>query len=112
MNRDTKTHGGIVGFSMNPSALIRWLLTAHEWAAITGAFKEMSGCGQSEKLPTHKEFGKIRKKRDQEDVQKVTKLLLTVAKNPFEVAERVNEETDIEGQEMLNLGHRNHDASH
>ena len=110
VNRDTKTHGGIVSFSMNPSALVRWFLTAHEWAAITGAFKEMSGCGQSEKQPMHKEFGKIRKKRDEEDVQKVTKLLLTIAKNPFEVAERLNEETGIEGQEIPTSGHGNHDA--
>ena len=110
VNRDTKTNGGIVGFSMNPSALVRWFLTAHERAAITGAFKEMSDCGQSEKQPTHKEFGKIRKKRDEEDVQKVTKLLLTIAKNPFEVAERLNEETDFEGQEISTSGHGNHDA--
>ena len=59
----------------------------------------MSGCGQSEKQQTHKEYGKIRKKRDEEDVQKVTKLLLTIVKNPSEVAKRVNEETDNEGQE-------------
>ena len=45
----------------------------------------MSGCGQSEKQQTHKEYGKIRKKRDEEDVQKVTKLLLTIVKNPSEV---------------------------
>ena len=95
---------------MNPSVLVRWFFTAHECADITGAFKEMSGCGQSEKQPTHKEFGKIRKKRDEEDVQKVTKLLLTVAKNPYEVAERLNEETDIEGQEIPTSGHGNHDA--
>ena len=62
-----------------------WLLTAQERAAITGAFKEMSGRGQSEKQQTHKEYGKIRKKRDEEDVQTVTKLLLTIVKNPSEV---------------------------
>ena len=64
----------------------------------------MSGCGQSEKQQTHKEYGKIGKKKDEEDVQKVTKLLLTIVKIPSEVAERVNEETDIEGQEIPNSG--------
>ena len=70
----------------------------------------MSVCGQSEKQPMHKEFGKIIKKRDEEDVQKVTKLLLTITKNPFEVAELLNEEMDIEGQEIPTSGHGNHDA--
>ena len=45
----------------------------------------MSGCEQSEKQQTHKEYGKIRKKRDKGDVHKVTKLSLTIAKNPSEV---------------------------
>ena len=40
VNRDTKTHGGIVSFSMNPSALVHWFLTAHECSAFTGAFNE------------------------------------------------------------------------
>ena len=43
-------------------------------------------------------------KEKRRDVQKVAKLLLTIAKNSFEVAERVNEETDIEGQEIPNSG--------
>ena len=54
-----------------------------ERAAITGAFKEMSGCGQREKQQTHEEYGKIRKKRNEEDVEKVTKLLLTIVKKSF-----------------------------
>ena len=63
VNQDTKTHGGIVGFSMNPSALIGWFSTTHEWAEITGAFKEMSGCGQSEKQPTHRVLENQKEKR-------------------------------------------------
>ena len=70
----------------------------------------MSGCGQSKKQPAQKEFGKIGKKKYEEDVQKVTKLFLTIAKNPFETAEHVNEETDIEGKEIPNSCHGNHYA--
>ena len=36
--------------------------------------------------------------------------MLAIAKNPFEVAECLNEETDIEGQEIPISGHGNHDA--
>ena len=30
INRDTKSKGGIVGFSLNKGAVQRWLLTSHE----------------------------------------------------------------------------------
>ena len=37
INSDTKITGGIVGFSQNPGAVQRWVLTAHERAAMTVA---------------------------------------------------------------------------
>ena len=43
INRDTKSKGGIIGFSLNKGAVQRWLLTSHERAAITQAYREMAG---------------------------------------------------------------------
>ena len=43
VNRDTKSRGGIVGFSLNKGAVQRWLHTSHERAAITEACCEIVG---------------------------------------------------------------------
>ena len=43
VNQDTKTKGGIIGFSVNKGAVQRWILTSHERAAITQACREMAG---------------------------------------------------------------------
>ena len=37
INRDTKTKGGIVGCSLKPGAVHRWVLTAHDRAGITAS---------------------------------------------------------------------------
>ena len=42
-NRDSKTKGGIVGFSMNRASVHRWLLSQSERAAITAQCKFMAG---------------------------------------------------------------------
>ena len=43
VNRDSKTKGGLVGFSMNRSSVHRWLLSQAERAAVTQRCKSMSG---------------------------------------------------------------------
>ena len=82
---------------MNPSALVRWFLTAYERAAITRAFKGMSACSQSEKQPKHKEFGASRKKRDEADVQSIIRVLKTIAKDPFETEQQAKD-SSLESQ--------------
>ena len=42
-NRDSKTKGGLIGFSMNRSTVHRWLLSQSERATITSKCKEMAG---------------------------------------------------------------------
>ena len=37
-NRDSKTKGGLIGFSMNPVTVHRWLLSQSERAAVTRKF--------------------------------------------------------------------------
>ena len=41
INLDSKTRRGIIGISLNPSALERWFLTGHERIAVTTATKQM-----------------------------------------------------------------------
>lgn len=43
VNRDSKTKGGLVGFSMNRTSVHRWLLSQAERAAVTQRCKSMSG---------------------------------------------------------------------
>ena len=43
INRDSKTKGGLVGFSLNHAAIHRWLLAQSERAAITNKCKDMTG---------------------------------------------------------------------
>ena len=57
-NRDTKSKGGIVGFSLNKGAVQRWLLTLHEWAAITQACREMARISLPNGMGIIKEKGK------------------------------------------------------
>ncbi|KAJ8020639.1 hypothetical protein HOLleu_40285 [Holothuria leucospilota] len=42
-NRDAKSKGGIVGYSTNSGAVLRWFLTQHECSAIMNECKMMAG---------------------------------------------------------------------
>ena len=42
-NRDSKTKGGLIGFTMNRASVHRWLLSQSERAGITGQCKSMAG---------------------------------------------------------------------
>ena len=41
LNRDSKTSGGIVGFTLKQGAVDRWFLMAHERSSVTAATKIM-----------------------------------------------------------------------
>ena len=49
VNRDSKTKGGLVGFSMNPTSVHRWLLSHAERAAITERCKSMAGVNHEQR---------------------------------------------------------------
>ena len=72
-NRDTKTKGGIVGFSLNRGAVQRWMLTAHERAAVTQNLKKMMGIKQSETSA----MKEMRIARVSRDIRKVAEVLET-----------------------------------
>ena len=84
INCDTKSKGGIIGFSLNKAAVQRWVLTSHERAAVTQVCREMSGSHgvNDREQGVVKEMGKARLSRDEEDVCKVQSTLNTWI-NPF-----------------------------
>ncbi|XP_048586106.1 uncharacterized protein LOC125568273 [Nematostella vectensis] len=75
INCDTKSKGGIIGFTVNKSAVQRWILTSHERAEVTQNCREMTGCSRIESEFGVKETGKARMARDEADVQSVVSLL-------------------------------------
>ena len=86
LNRSTKTKGGIVGFSLKKNAVQRWLLIAHSRALFVDKCRMMTGKKGDNRL--HKETGKSRIKRDEEDVRKVMEVVSNWT-NPFEPLEEL-----------------------
>ena len=84
INRDSKSKGGIIGISQNPNAVDRWLLTSHERAAITTAFKEMCSLNDGNEGSAHKEGSSKKIHRDERDVQKLVSCFESgLMTNPF-----------------------------
>ncbi|CAC5360780.1 unnamed protein product [Mytilus coruscus] len=88
LNRDTKTRGGIVGFSLNKGSVKRWLLNAHERASISSKCRDLAGMVNPE-TSAQKELGKTRMKRDETDVLKLVQTLQSWT-NPFETSEQLS----------------------
>jgi len=70
VNADSKSKGGIIGISQNPSALDCWFLTSHERASDTTALKNMF-TQECDHVDIHKEASAKRVTRDETDVQKL-----------------------------------------
>ena len=81
VNRDSKTSGGIVGFSTKPGATLRWVLTAHDRAALTNVCRQEAGM-IDDTSPAHKETKKARLQKDEADVQCLASTLENWC-NPF-----------------------------
>ena len=83
LNRHSKTSGGLIGMTQNQGATDKWHLTASDRAKIAELTKELCGlCGTHDEL--HREEGKIRLKRDEADVEKLTSYIVSFG-NPFKV---------------------------
>ena len=86
LNRNTKTKGDIIGFSLKKGAVQRWMLTAHARASFVDRCREMASSHPQDEIKGHKESGSVRKRRDEEDVQKVMEVI-SQWRNPFETAD-------------------------
>ena len=86
LNRNTKTKGGVIGFSLKKGTAQRWMLTAHARASFVNRCREMASSHPQDEIKGHKESGSVRKRRDEEDVQKVMEMI-SQWRNPFETAD-------------------------
>ena len=89
MNRDTKSKGGIIGFSTEPAAVHRWVVTAHERAAITSACRKLANEEEKSVTHLHKDLRSSRVARDEDDVLRVIDTLTSWV-NPFTQTDLVN----------------------
>ena len=79
-NRDSKTKGGLTGFTQNKAAVHRWILSQPARASITNECKSMAG--QNQEARTRRELDKSRITRDEQDVQNVVSTINSMV-NPF-----------------------------
>ena len=74
LNKNTKTKGGIVGFSLKRGAVQRWMLTAPSRAAFVNKCRDLAYMKESERR-IHKEGSKFRIQKDEECVKQVMEVI-------------------------------------
>ena len=83
INKDAKSKGGVIGFTLRKGALLRWLLTRHISSCYSDRLREL--CVAS-KLPRgHEESGATRKSIDQQDVAKIKCYINEQCHRPFDL---------------------------
>ncbi len=83
INREGKSQGGVVGFTLRKGALTRWLMTRHVTTAYVDAMKEL--CDTDDQSPkAHKEHGASRMDRDERHIQKIMEAV-EQRQNPFDL---------------------------
>lgn len=85
INREAKSDGGVIGFTLRKSALLRWLLTRHVTGEYSETLKDLCSTKQS-----RKEDGELSKARvlwDAEDVSRVQEYILNHCQDPFNLKE-------------------------
>ncbi|PIK44379.1 hypothetical protein BSL78_18773 [Apostichopus japonicus] len=90
VNRDAKTKGGLVGFTTNHGAVLRWLLTQHQCSAITNECKAMTAKKGQARI--RKDLDQSRIEHDEKDVESIVSIVRNMV-NPF----------DVEGDNLLHL---------
>lgn len=85
INREAKSDGGVIGFTLRKSALLRWLLTRHVTGEYCETFKEL--CSTKHGRKEHSELGKARILRDTEDVSRVYEYIQNHCQDPFNLKE-------------------------
>ena len=82
LNRHTKISGDIIGISLRPAAVQKWMLTAHQRAALIRSCQEQAGVNHSSGH-LHEEWHTIRLKADKMMVQDVTWLAQTLKRQTW-----------------------------
>ena len=71
---------------LKKGAVQRWMLTAHARASFVDRCRERASSHPQDEIKGHKESGSVRKRSDEEDVQKVMEVI-SQWRNPFETAD-------------------------
>ena len=67
--RDTKSHGGIIGFSRQPGAVQRWIVNSHQRAEIVRNCRAMAGLDPAASDYTHKQQRRSTRVQDEASVE-------------------------------------------
>ena len=81
INKDTKTKGGIVGFSLKSGAVQRWVATAHERASVVDSCRRMAGINSANDS-SHKDRSHSQISRDDVDMKNLQ--IIASDCNPFD----------------------------
>ena len=84
INREAKSEGGIIGFTLRKGALLRWLLSRHISGEYAEAFKDL--CLTKTKQQ-HEELGPSRKAKDLDDVHRIQDYISNHCQDPFNLDE-------------------------
>ena len=81
INREAKSWGGMIGFTLRKGALLRWLMTRHITGEYAEAFKGL--CNSVSKGKVHEELGESRSNKDRKDVKDIKEYLYSQCQDPF-----------------------------
>ena len=84
INREAKSDGGIIGFTLRKGALLRWLLSRHISGEYAEAFKDLC---LTKKKQQHEELGPSRKAKDLDDVHRIQGYISNHCQDPFNLDE-------------------------
>jgi len=84
VNRDGKSQGGVIGFTLRKGALTRWMVTRHITEQYTEAFKELCHSNKEAKITNHSEHGQTTMARYERDVVKIEEYVRST-QNPYDL---------------------------
>ena len=87
INRSTKCPGGIVGFTQKPSAVKKWLVTAHTRASVLDELRRVGDPSVTQTV--HKECRPARMAKDESDVVAIKETITVWGNNPFDGCENL-----------------------
>lgn len=82
INRDCKTAGGWTGFTLNPTAVQRWILSQPQRALITRQCEQLAGLDPCQR--NRKDHDRSRQDRDRKKVIRVREVIGELFVNPFD----------------------------
>jgi len=85
INKDAKSKGNVIGYTLKKGSLLRWLLTRHITGDYSERLKEMYA--SSKRLKLREKLGDARITQDQQDVKRIKDYITDQCQNPFDTEE-------------------------